>query len=55
MEENIDITLYFVSGFLFLISCDLNLFPNYCKSCVIANMDFGRHFVWVYYLIFVVG
>jgi hypothetical protein len=39
MEKNIDSTLYFVFGFLFLISCDLNLFPNYCKCCVIANMD----------------
>ncbi len=55
MEKNIDSTLYIVYGFLFFISCDLILFPNYCKCCVIANMDYGRHFVWVYYMIFVVG
>jgi hypothetical protein len=42
MEKNIDITLYFVSCILFSIPYNLNLFSNYCRCYVVANMDFGR-------------
>jgi hypothetical protein len=54
MEKNIDTTLYFVSYFLFSIPYSLNLFSNYYKCCIVANMDFGRDFFGVYSLIVVV-
>jgi hypothetical protein len=47
MEKNMILQLYFVSYFLFSIPYSLNLFSNYYKCCIVANMDFGRDFVWI--------
>jgi hypothetical protein len=45
MEKNIDITLYFLFPIFFSsIQYSFNLFLDYCKYYIIANMDFANKF-----------
>jgi len=48
------IFLYYIV-FCFSIPYSLNLFLDYCKCYIVVDMDFGRDFIWIYFLLFEVG